>query len=173
MRLRYGQILFKKGWEPAGVRFSARDLHNDIPNDAYPDFYLYGDGTFEYMGLPPDHFQKFATKDGVPGYQVICPLYDFNKHKNGPSYAYMDGSKYGLTEGVDIYNQDNQKFNHIPSDCKVLIPNGNYGKTPSFDDHGKIYVSGWQKPNGSYVLQSGYIDHDPTQYPSEQGINLF
>ncbi|QAA23772.1 MULTISPECIES: hypothetical protein [Sporolactobacillus] len=167
IRARFGQICWLKGWTSNGVRFSIRDLHNTVPNDNYPDFYAWDAGS--------DHFETEAWDYtyGAGFIMRLCPLYDFNVHRHGSGYRYLDGSKYGLNEGVNIYDNNGNNFGYIGKDCKILIPNGNYGYTPSWDVHGKIFVSGWQYPDGDYHLQSGFIDHDPTQWPSEHGLNTW
>ncbi|SFG85753.1 hypothetical protein [Sporolactobacillus nakayamae] len=167
-RMRGGQIVWKKAdayppYEPA--RFSAYDLHNDIGNDQWPDFYAYD------YDASKDIYYNGTTR--------IYPLDMFNRWVNNMSVD--GGSFYNVTENVQVYDW------RYPSSPFMTLQPGEYvgigkgwGHT-SWDGHphDRISISCFSVDKGShwYYPESdgihAYIDHDPTQWPSEHGLNTW
>ncbi|MDF2649496.1 MAG: hypothetical protein K0Q73_5301 [Paenibacillus sp.] len=174
-RLRGGQVIFDKGYDdewpyqtdnlwPDGAggwshRFSARDLHNDISGDDYPDFWLPLSGTNEW-------------KEPNSGKKVYL-LNDFNQRLYGSNWAADGGSRYTVTETVAVMSHDNpnEQIWELEAGDKVRIGAG-YGHVLD-GGHSLISCSGWDSVRYGRTNRAGYFDFDPSEYPSKSGINTF
>lgn len=160
-RIRGGQIIFKKQdeLETMPAMFSAYDLHNDISGDDYPDFGL--------------HFYDSSKDIYYTGSTRIYPLDTFNSLIYGMSCD--GGSRYDVTEEVEVYNSDGNLIQILQPGVHQAVVGSGYGNTSmSGHPHDRISISGWYRiSNGEFTKQHAWIDHDPTQYPSEQGLNTW
>ncbi|SFG29248.1 hypothetical protein [Sporolactobacillus nakayamae] len=160
-RVRGGQIVFKKkdADEYMPTIFSVYDLHNDYPSDNYPDF------DCQFYDASKDIYYNGSTR--------IYPLDMFNRWQH--NMGYDGGSKYDVNENVEVYNSSGNLIQILEPDVHQAVVGNGYGNT-SMDGHphDRISISGWYRiSTGEFINQHAWIDHDPTQYPSEHGLDTW